>query len=88
MSQIMSETPPNTQSLDLQKVGFEYTILDLRGEAFSVSRLQELGFIKGERVLLKSKIIFGEPYIVEVRGTQIALRKSEAGCIFVESGLK
>ena len=84
----MPEIAPASQSLVLQKVGFEYTILDLRGDAFSVSRLQELGFIKGERVLLKSKIIFGEPFIVEVRGTQIALRKSEANCIFVESGTK
>ena len=84
----MSKTASDAQSLALQKVGFEYTILYLRGESLSVSRLQELGFIKGERVLLKHKIVFGEPFIVEVRGTQIALRKSEAGCIFVESVLR
>ena len=70
-------------TLAQQKAGFEYTITSLEGDAFCVSRLQELGFIRGEKVLFKSKIIFGEPYIVEVRGTQIALRKSEAECIRV-----
>ncbi len=75
----MSEVKP----LSDQKVGFEYTILEIRGDAFCVSRLGELGFIRGEKILFKSKIIFGEPLIVEVRGTQIALRKSEANCLLV-----
>lgn len=70
-------------NLAQQKAGYEYTILSLEGDDFCISRLQELGFIRGEKVLFKSKIIFGEPFIVEVRGTQIALRKSEAECIKV-----
>ena len=73
-----------SQSLAKQEIGFEYKILKLQGDDFFVSRLQELGFIKGERLIYKTKIIFGEPLIVEVRGTQIALRESEAECILVE----
>ncbi len=74
----------SSKALSEQKFGFEYKITDLRGDAFIISRLQELGFIRGERILFKTKIIFGEPLIVEVRGTQIALRKSEADCIYVD----
>lgn len=72
------------QSLSQQKIGFEYTIVQLKGDDFVKSRLQELGFIRGEEVFFKSKIIFGEPLIVEVRGCQIALRLLEADCILVE----
>ena len=68
-------------SLAEKKPGFEYTIASIEGEPFRVSRLQELGFIRGQKLLYKSKVIFGEPLIVEVRGTQIALRKVEAECI-------
>ena len=74
---------PNFSPLSKQKAGFAYVIQDIIGDPFRVGRLHELGFIRGETVLFKSKIIFGEPFIVEVRGSQIALRKSEAECIQV-----
>ncbi len=69
--------------LSKQKAGREYLIQDITGDPFRVARLHELGFIRGGIILFKSKIIFGEPYIVEVCGSQIALRKSEADCLQV-----
>jgi Fe2+ transport system protein FeoA len=69
--------------LSQQKAGRKYRIQDIQGDPFRVARLHELGFIRGEIVLFKSKIIFGEPFIVEVCGSQIALRKSEADCLQV-----
>jgi len=74
---------PEFLPLSKQKSGKEYTIGDIVGDPFCASRLQELGFVKGEKLFFKSRIIFGEPLIVEVRGTQIALRQSEADCIHV-----
>lgn len=69
--------------LSKQKSGREYLIEDITGDPFRVARLHELGFIRGGIILFKSKIIFGEPFIVEVCGSQIALRKSEADCLQV-----
>ena len=70
-------------SLESQKVGFEGRIKEISGDATVVERLYEMGFVPGEEIQLLSKILFGEPYVVEVRGSSIALRKSEARCIEV-----
>lgn len=78
----MSQTSP-TQTKNLTEVplNFEGTIRELQGEELLTSRLQELGFIRGERIKLRGKAPFGEPLLVEVRGSTIALRKREAQCI-------
>ncbi len=62
-------------------VNFEGKISSLAGEELLVNRLQELGFISGEHVRVRGRAPFGEPLLVEVRGTTIALRKREAQCI-------
>jgi ferrous iron transport protein A len=72
-------------SLETQKVGFEGTIKEISGDSIIVERLYEMGFVPGEEIQLLSKILFGEPYVVEVRGSSIALRKNEARCIEVAS---
>lgn len=49
------------------------------------SRLMHLGFIYGEKVVVKKKApIFKEPVLVEVRGRMIALTSSEAALVNVE----
>lgn len=71
----------NPKTLVEAPVKFEGTISNLVGEDLLVSRLQELGFIRGEQVKIRGRAPFGEPLLVEVRGTTIALRKREAQCI-------
>jgi ferrous iron transport protein A len=44
-------------------------------------RLLEIGFTPGQEVTLIAKSPFKDPLAVSVRGTIIALRKSEAECI-------
>ena len=44
-------------------------------------RLMELGFTPGQEVTVVAKSPFKDPLAVSVRGTIIALRKSEAECI-------
>lgn len=70
-----------SKNLNEAQVNFQGTISDLTGEELLVSRLQELGFIRGEQVVVRGRAPFGEPLLVEVRGTTIALRKREAQCI-------
>lgn len=41
----------------------------------------ELGFTPGQEITVTAKSPFSDPIAVSVRGTIIALRKSEAECI-------
>jgi ferrous iron transport protein A len=47
----------------------------------SSKRIIEHGFTPGQTIELINKSIFNDPIAVSVRGTIIAIRKSEAGCI-------
>lgn len=44
-----------------------------------------MGFFEGSEVLVKSRMPFGGPIVVEVGATTLALRKVEADFILVES---
>ena len=70
-----------TVNLIEQKIGFEGLIRGLQGDEVIVTRLRELGFIPGHQIRLKAKAPFGDPIVVEVNGTSIALRTGEAQCI-------
>ena len=47
----------------------------------SSKRIIEHGFTPGQIVELISQSLFNDPIAVSIRGTLIALRKSEADCI-------
>lgn len=64
-------------------LNFVGVIRDLVGDESYVSRLRELGFVRGETVALRGKTPFGDPLMVEIRGAVVALRKKEAECIQV-----
>ena len=59
----------------------EGRITALEGDPIIVARLRELGFIRGEAVRVTGRAPFGEPILVAIRGTTIALRKTEATCV-------
>ena len=65
---------------ELAKDG-EGLITSLSGDTVVVARLRELGFITGELVRVSGRAPFGEPILVEIRGSTVALRKAEAKCI-------
>jgi len=69
--------------LNSVNAGSEATIASLEGDAGMVARLQELGFIPGESVRVRLKLLFGGPLVVEIRGSSIALRQEEASCVRV-----
>ncbi len=56
-------------------------IQDLQGDSVVVSRLREIGFVRGEQVTVRGRAPFGDPILVELRGAVIALRKGEASCV-------
>ena len=65
------------------KTGDEFIISELKGDVAVVERLRELGFTTGESFRVVQKSPFGEPIILQVRGTTVALRKSELACIVI-----
>ena len=55
----------------------------LQGHPELRSRLQEIGFVPGSEVRLVAKAAFGGPLAFQLRGSTIALRRSDAACILV-----
>jgi len=72
---------PSGRSLADQAAGFSGVIRGLAGEVLVVDRLRELGFVAGHQITLKGCSPFGDPLIVEVNGTTVAIRRQEALCI-------
>lgn len=68
------------------KVNQAYRIKNILNPTDDISlRLMQLGFISGERItLIRKAPLFGEPLLVEVRGSQYAISKSEASLIELE----
>lgn len=64
-------------SLDQLKCGDSAEIVELNGDEKLCKRLTALGFIKGATLKLKRKVLFGETLIINIRGLDIALRKSD-----------
>jgi ferrous iron transport protein A len=64
------------QSADLVEVG---------GERSFRRRLMELGFLPGTRVRMVRRVDVGDLVEIEVRGSHISLRRSEAGAVFVRA---
>ncbi len=48
------------------------------------ARLQSLGFIRGARVEFLRQAPLGDPIQLRVRGTRVALRRSEADILLLE----
>jgi ferrous iron transport protein A len=61
-----------------------YRIDRLEGPDTECSRLLDLGFTPGEPVAVVRSTPLGDPLVVVVRGTQLALRKREAAWIVVQ----
>ena len=78
---IMSSTLPFT--LSKQPSGFEAKIKSLSGPKHIIERLLEFGFVEGQTFKIISKMPFGDPYVVSIKNSTVALRKEELECIQV-----
>jgi Fe2+ transport system protein FeoA len=68
-------------------IGQPYRIRSFSSSADSdfVSRLMQYGFIEGEKLtVVRRAPLFKDPLLVEIRGSQIVISKSEASFINVE----
>ncbi|MBE8222295.1 MAG: ferrous iron transport protein A [Bdellovibrionales bacterium] len=67
--------------LELNK---NFVISSVSGDENIKTRLIELGFISGHSFKIIEQLSFGDPFIVEVQGTTVALRKKELECIQIQ----
>ena len=65
------------------KYGEKVKINDIDASNPSHQRIIECGFTPGQEIELISKAAFDDPLAFSVRGSLIAMRKKEAGCIIV-----
>ncbi len=63
--------------------GENAVIIGIDNKHPSAKRLIELGFTPGQQIQLVGKSFFDDPIALSVRGTIIAVRKSEAACLKV-----
>jgi ferrous iron transport protein A len=70
-------------TLDRLTPGQAGVVLKVEAEPALRLHLMELGFVGGSPVAFLMSTPFGDPNIYSLRGTSIALRKSEAKCIRV-----
>ena len=65
-------------TLDALKVGDEATVDRLTSKCKMKGRLTSLGFCRGEKIACVMESPLGDPTAYLIRGTLIALRKSDA----------
>ncbi len=70
-------------TLDKLERWHEAVVDGLEGTPVLRRRLLEAGFVIGSRVRFLMATPFGDPLVYSLRGTSIALRKTEARCVRV-----
>jgi Fe2+ transport system protein FeoA len=65
-------------TLDRLAVGQEAVVDSVDGEPVARRRLLEAGFVAGSRVRFLMATPFGDPLVFSLRGTSIALRRTDA----------
>lgn len=62
-------------------------IEELKCDNKLTKRLLALGFVKGTQVTVKNKAPLGDPIIINLRGTDLAIRKKDASLIFIKEAV-
>ena len=66
-------------------IGARATVLSVNGDNQITKRLMEMGVVPGAPVRVIKSAPFGDPLEIRVRGYHLAMRKSEASRIEVQS---
>jgi len=64
--------------------GHRFAILKVRGHGEIRQRLIDLGFVKNEKGIVLRQALLKDPIEIEIRGTRVSLRRSEARLIDIE----
>lgn len=74
----------NTLLLADMTQGSIYRVLGFKSEtSVYAQKLHKMGFVKGTPVAL-APVAMNDPIVIQIRGSRVALRKTEARQVFVE----
>lgn len=65
--------------------GHKAIVRGFAGDSEMNRRLREMGFFEGAEIIVKSRMPFGGPLVVEVDHFSLAIRKLEADAILLEA---
>jgi Fe2+ transport system protein FeoA len=60
-----------------------WTIGDLKGDSYLVTRLRELGIHPGQHLQILQRFPFGGPWLLRIGQVDLALRNEEAECLWI-----
>jgi Fe2+ transport system protein FeoA len=66
--------------------GQSAALLDIAGSGSFRRRLMEMGLLPGTRVRMVRRVDIGDLVEIEVRGSHLSLRRSEAGEVLLDAG--
>ncbi len=75
---------PNLMPLSALESGAAARVVALEGDAANRRRLLEMGFLRGERLLIHKAAPLGDPVEIVIKGYHLSLRREEGACILVE----
>lgn len=75
---------PNLLSLSALEPGAAARVAALEGDAATRRRLLEMGFLRGERLVIHKVAPLGDPVELVIKGYHLSLRREEGACILVE----
>ncbi len=70
------------------KLGEKAFVRNVFGDEKLVKRLSALGCTEGCQIEVVNRAPFGDPIVVSLRGSNMAIRKKDAGNIHVEASFK
>ena len=70
------------------KIGESGVIKIVNGEGAMRRRLFDMGVTPGAVVTLRRKAPFGDPLEIRLRGYELTLRKTEASCVVMRTGVE
>jgi Fe2+ transport system protein FeoA len=65
--------------------GHSALLVEIGGDRSFRRRLMELGFLPGTRVRMVRRVDIGDLVEIELRGSHISLRRSEASAVFLRA---
>ena len=77
------ESSPGARRLSQAPLKRTFHVDRLDGPTEDCSRLLDLGITPGEEVVVTHTSPLGDPIVIRIRGTSLALRKREAAWIWV-----
>jgi Fe2+ transport system protein FeoA len=73
-----------TKTLDKFEIGETGIVKKVTAESMIKRRLFDMGITPGANIMLRKRAPLGDPIEVNIRGYELALRKTEAECVLME----